>query len=547
MNGHGSNSDGEIGHAGTMHASGDGFGLIKPDIGGDNIVVLPLQCMAFGGALPQVGARLFYNLTLDPLTKRPRAADVIPQEYEALLASQPVAPLAPSPQKHLDLPNGVFVGSMDDNLGAYGFIRPDDGGPAVFVMPGSCEVGVLPHKGARVVYTKDADSKTGEPAAAHVMSEESFLRKGMPASAMQPQATTEIGRSGTMLQENGQFGFIAQDNGEAAVLVMSAQCDGHVLPGAGAKVSYTVTKDKTGRPKAEKVRVEKPPPVREEEEPPPPQPAVLPEGRYVGRMLMHQRKFGYIQQDNGAEDMYVLPGQCTGFGYRLPPDGTRVMFGVGVDPQNGRMRAEDVQPEPNSGGHWGNSQDGRSSSSSSAGVQRGTVLVNRGGFGYIKQDSGAADLLVTPGNCVNNSLPSLGSRVVYSLGRDPNEGVQIAENVYLEEQYAAISRRQTGTMKTDNGTFGFITLDSGNPDVFVTPTQCFAFDCLLPPVGTRLTFEVGQDVKTKKLRAEDVQPQNQVLKRGFEAAPSYGKANGQGGSQGGSRGKGFAAEAHPYR
>jgi len=77
----------------------------------------------------------------------------------------------------------------------------------------------------------------------------------------------------------------------------------------------------------------------------PPAKRIRTEQRYSGSIKLNKVKCGFIQQDDGEEDILLLPSQCSGFGGQLPPVGVRVSYSKGVDPQKGRPLAEDVHPE----------------------------------------------------------------------------------------------------------------------------------------------------------------------------------------------------------
>merc|ERR1719240_1598882 len=65
----------------------------------------------------------------------------------------------------------------------------------------------------------------------------------------------------------------------------------------------------------------------------------------VGTITKSSERFGYLQQDSGEQDLFLLPRDCEAFGGQIPPKGTRVRYTVGVDQQKGLPKAQEIQPE----------------------------------------------------------------------------------------------------------------------------------------------------------------------------------------------------------
>lgn len=247
-------------------------------------------------------------------------------------------------------------------------------------------------------------------------------------------------------------------------------------------------------------------------------------GQSSGTMLTVAGAIGYIKDDIGT-DVSVVPSQCIGYGGVLPAVGTRVIYDITVDAV-GNMKAEGVKPEEMVLGPpfhaSASSTDHKAlalsrvalapplvtglapqlvatSNGFSQDRSSGIFSKEKGSYGFIKQDSGQDDLFVMPRECTGfgGMFPQLGARVVFELASNNKTGKPKAQNV---------RPGCSGTMSKNKGSFGFISQDSGEPDLFVMPRQCAYFGGNFPDIGTRVVYEVTMNMKTGKPCAEDVQP-----------------------------------------
>lgn len=376
--------------------------------------------------------------------------------------------------------------------------------------------------------------------------------------------------SGSFDREMGKFGFIKQDSGEDDMFVLPGACKAfnEVWPPKGTRVTYDCVPDpKSGKLKAENMQ---------------------PEGGFFsqptveaiscthsGAFDRERGNYGFIKQDNGEEDMFVLPGACKSFGERFPPKGTRLVYNTELDAKSGKWKASDVQLE---GGMLGGMSSGAMALVQSAlgasgkggfsggggGYQQpvaapprqqvpgqiytGKFDRERGSFGFIKQDNGLEDMFVLPSCCeaFGGFFPPIGTRVQFSVYFDTRNGKPRAENVSPEtgsqgqafplEQtngfnFSAVQQPQpqpqanyppgnsfSGKFDRERGTYGFIKQDSGMDDMFALPGACEAYGGVFPPIGTRVTYNVTYDAKSGKPVAERVRPESGEVAAAIEWA-----------------------------
>jgi cold shock CspA family protein len=322
---------------------------------------------------------------------------------------------------------------------------------------------------------------------------------------------------GTISKNSGGFGFIKPDVGDGAeMFVMPVGCIGFggVIPPIGTPVQYIVVTDgKTGRPRADNVE-----PVggaaeymlpgaadygggvpHFQQEYPGGQPVWEPipqmwqpqDGRRLGTVLKNNGKFGFISQDCGEPDMFLMPMACKSWGGSVPEEGVRVLYDVVIDAKTGRPRAEDVEPVQEYGGAASRFLDDSGGLTPAYGAMAQRPNVRSQPYG---QPSGI-DLRQVAGP------PNHSMNVTWGMA--PPMHMPVQQPV---PQVQTDSQVLTGTMASINGKFGFIKQDNGEADMFVMPAACRHHGEALPAPGSRLQYQVMTDQKTGRPRAENVVP-----------------------------------------
>jgi len=207
----------------------------------------------------------------------------------------------------------------------------------------------------------------------------------------------------------------------------------------------------------------------------------------------------------GEADMFVMPAACAAFGNVIPPLGTRISFEVVPDEKTGKPRANNVVPDPSSPA--------------------------------APEAAGAVDPLEEAAQKVLQSYhEQQHQQQLEHLQRlqqheqqhqqqhqyHQHQQQQQLQQQQLQQQQQLLLQQQlqqqlqggsqaysdqllTGTVRKDNGKFGFIAVDGQEGvDMFVMPAACAALGGAIPPLGTRVRFSVVTDGKTGRPRADSV-------------------------------------------
>jgi len=386
--------------AGTMGRTPNGtFGFIKQDDGTD-MFVMPKGCVGFGGNLPANGTRVKYTVVNDPKTGRPRAEGVVPlgsggaggADAAAIAAALPqlsthdlinllenITPGAgaelasgleggggAAPAAAPARPNFAWGGAEDGlsqqedggrqtgtferhcGAGKFGFIKQDSNGQEQFVLPSACEYWnkTFPPVGTRVAFTVVPDERSGKTRAEEVTPEH------VGGGAWGPAA-----KSPRIVPAQGPYGSSVRPPGQLKIPPLKGSGGGAIVGGGTQPSSVSTSRGGGSDWKPHWVQQKPSAAPAEswggwgagggaEEDTTSWQADAMDESGsdafFTGTISRLKNNFGFIQQDSGDADMFVIPGSCKAIGGELPPLGTRVRYRVTMDYKTGRPRAEDV-------------------------------------------------------------------------------------------------------------------------------------------------------------------------------------------------------------
>jgi len=486
------------------------------------------DCIVLGSQLRDfsVGTTVNFAVCMKKNDGEPMAYD-LHAANAAVKTGQPQAILNAATDDH-------FGGIMQKNNGRFGFIKQDNGEPDMFVMPFGCDGGLIPPDGVRVVYTITTDEKTGRPRAENVLFEDTSLSappvsRGISAmgngyGAARPGRAKAIGNSLCVkwqsVSRGSESGMRSNVGMRSQPYTTPTNPNPNATPNAHSQNQFG---QHFGGPQ----------PFSQHQIGQDPSGAMQGELR-SGTMFKDQGGFGFIKQDDDGTDMFIMPAACSAFGGALPAVGARLQYYVVNDSKTGRPRAEAACPlsegqDSGAAQPFAQNQFGQDPRATMPGELRvGSMLRDQGAFGFIMQDGDEQDMFILPAACgaFGGVLPALGARVQYYVVTDAKTGRPRAEgacpapegqdfgaaqffnqNPFSQDPSGAMpGALRLGTMFRDQGAFGFIKQDDDGPDMFIMPAACSAFGGVLPALGVRVQYDVVNDSKTGRPRAENACP-----------------------------------------
>lgn len=311
-------------------------------------------------------------------------------------------------------PTQKFYGTMDKDLGQYGWIMQDaqnGGEPSkMFVLPYSCPDMTLPPFGTRVEFTVVTDPKTGKPRAEDVVFEGASGNSKTDQWNPLPGLPGEV-YTGTFCKERNTFGFIKPDQEfSEEVFVLPSACSGFFnnFPPLGTRVKFTLqpNKDKNSMMACEVTELD--------------------EGKSTfsremrkGIMEKNLGNYGFIR--DGEEAIFVLPGSCKG--KQIFEPGTYVVYRKVPCMKTGGVRAESVEVDshpprlPEAVASL--EAEGSAYAPEETGL-KGVVVSTKDSYGFIQVEDSDTKVFLHIRQCPGRTLPPVGTELQFDKTLDHN-------------------------------------------------------------------------------------------------------------------------------
>lgn len=398
------------------------------------------------------------------------------------------------------------AGIVEKLLHSYGFIRCCERSARLFFHYSQFS-GNIEHLriGDPVEFEMTNDRKSGKPVASAVVK--------ISSEALSSEVLSDEVATGFITTEakDGAEGRVAYESRGECFFLPYTEADveeGYTLHHNDNVRFYLATCKDTGAPCARQVRPENagPPPAsgKAAEGRPGNRKSLPSSGGGGGGASPGQRKqgvvcalkdtFGFIERGDVVKEIFFHSSECSDF--RALSLGEDVEFSVQL--RNGKEVAcgitrlapgtvvfEDIDPELLQGRVTVIADRGRPSQAASSDPLPGRIVYTRGGDQELEMPYGERDP-----KC-DYSL-QVGDQVQFSIATDRRDGLQRATNIELLDQSFANETRQVGVVATVKESFGFISCQDRDSQIYFKTCELLDPDMNLHP-SDEVEFTVAQD------------------------------------------------------
>eukprot|EP00438_Fugacium_kawagutii_P032859 Skav216118 [mRNA] locus=scaffold1946:186037:187461:+ [translate_table: standard] len=197
-------------------------GFIRADHSGEEIFLIPSNCVGFNSALPSPGTRVTFKVESEPAQrgKKRIAHDV-------------------HPETDTDPDAERFKGVVEKNYGNYGFIKT--GEDEIFVLPGSCNGRQIFEIGTHVSFRKTTCERSGKWKAEDVDVDADALTE---PEHTDNESWSETGRRGILAVVKDSFGFIEMEDNQDRIFLHASKCPDREMPPVGTELQFDIFLDR---------------------------------------------------------------------------------------------------------------------------------------------------------------------------------------------------------------------------------------------------------------------------------------------------------------